>query len=258
MQFNYNFGFLPVCITGFTIFLFVCLVINNLNPKFSSKILESVNDRTGVFVAFILATVYVLTFILLVYPIVNVLSQLNIAFSIDFIKSELANGTLPLRVSSFIIGYRFVTSATKPFTQRKIPFRQYLYKPCQYAFYTFPLFLLWLATIIGESSLGTILLSWTIVFILDDWIIIDDYTDKFKSSPLASHIDRIIGFNFIIFILFSITILFHFHFILSIILIPVLFVLGGLVLVGGVQDGSFDIKESIILRLIGKYIKSPK
>lgn len=146
--------------------------------------------------------------------------------SIEFWKSELANGAFALRVSSYVLSfqfskslYRFITrkrELAKMRGQRNLKEHEIanftvdlkpaeaklwlsgdlaLVSTAQFAFYLSTLAALWLCVIDGKPSIAVTAASWCLLFIADDWSIVSDYTNHYQTVGLKSHTYKVHAFN---------------------------------------------------------------
>ena len=166
---------------------------------------------------------------IIIYPIVNILFQIHF-LTVEFFIVEIKTGILFLRISSFLIGIKimqfffttlfheeFKSKQFKDFPKLKdIPkitdytnFSLLLFS--QYGYYLTILFSLWMFVIQGIDSILVLLLNWAIFFIIDDWILITDYSQIIKGRMLKKHKFRIYFFNIILFLLFIIIMCFNYQ-----------------------------------------------
>jgi len=261
MDFDYYLGLSTTVIIGFLLIIFSLVLIFILNKKTTAILTEFTRDANWWFsITFLLtfAIGLVLTFIIMLYPLVNLVSQPLKFTNVDFFKTELEKGILPLRISSLLIGFRLVIIVFRLLISQDIAekFEMLTYKLFQYFFYIVPLASLWFFTINGDSSIPIVLLSWSIFFILDDWNIIDDYTREFKSKPLGSHALRIFGFNIIIFVLCAVCLFTKLNLILAVFLLLIFLFLGFALFVTSYSEKAFGPVLNPILNRILK-VKAP-
>lgn len=160
-----------------------------------------------------------------IYSTCNLIGQE--LFSSEFWKYEFANGMFAVRVATYLLTIHFVISIYRYHKSRLIlftarlnrgvtPYRAMRYgmemhpdefplwaesdldytSALQFAFYLGCVQVLWLVAIQNLHSLVTSITSWCLFFIIDDWVIIADYTSALKRSPLTKHYIKILAFNF--------------------------------------------------------------
>lgn len=158
---------------------------------------------------------------LLIYPIVNLFHQdfLNL----EFYKQELGTGVLALRVSSIILGFQSITTWSiyrkkiksrysdidnlKPlkFGKRKYTLygrfisRTITFFALQFFIYSSIALIIWFNNWFSLIYFERQLISWALLFIVDDWAIISDYFLHLKGRVLLMHDARILFFNIFLF-----------------------------------------------------------
>lgn len=213
MQFDYSSGFL---LTAINVALIVLIGLTYMNYQSKGK---------NLFISFaIISGNFIIFFIplfLLLFPLVNLISQYEVVLRLDFLEAEINSGVLALRISSIMIFINIVLLAGKKYEFILAERISAIY--FQYVFYGLTLVMLWILTIMSKVSLSTVLLSWAIFFIIDDWAIITSYSNELKTHPIKAHANRILFFNTGILLLLVYTIFIHFGFIISLILTPFFF-----------------------------------
>ena len=173
---------------------------------------------------FVAPAIVSLCFFPLIYCSFNLISQPLLSAS--FWKAELATGVFAIRVSSYLITYQFLRSLARlagqklellktrqkrglnyddsaNFTIDRRPEEAGLWfgsdiafaAVAQFLFYLSVIAALWLNAIDGAHSLALALASWALFFIIDDWVIISEYTDELQVPPIPTHLYKVIGFD---------------------------------------------------------------
>jgi len=229
MPFSYSNGLvLIVWLTiAIAIILFILFLIIFLQTRGKEENLAS--PFLGATILVSCFAVYIgLVLFVLIFPLYNLLAQIPSYIIEDYFFSEIGNGILFLRLSSFLLGCH-VLEITINFLRGNKPPKEnssehrVLLCYAQYGLYLISVFCLWMCIINNFSSSLVILLNWIVFFILDDWIIISSYYIKIDKI-LKSHIIRIILLNTVILIIFSITLIYHFKLIWSVIAIIITFI----------------------------------
>ena len=70
----------------------------------------------------------------------------------------------------------------------------------QFAFYLACVSSLWVCTLNGESSIIVMLTSWSLFYIIDDWTVMSEYSQKYRVMPLNAHKKKIFCFNGLLFV----------------------------------------------------------
>lgn len=169
-----------------------------------------------------------------VYSTINLASQ-NV-FDTSFWSAEIASGVLALRVTTYMLTFQLLKWATKFATGRSELIRtQYkeglspddaanfmlpkkpevtklwlrsdlaLFAFLQFVFYLVSVCALWVCAIYGVHSLLSALASWAVFFIVDDAVVIAEYSEHFQSSPLFLHNVKVMGFNVLLLAVISTT-----------------------------------------------------
>ena len=142
--------------------------------------------------------------------------QLNL----EFFKEELSSGVLALRLSTIVIAWYIIkleiqrladllnplqlsilTRAVNPFT------RGVLLAETQYLFYGICAAALWKTHLDGNSSITASIAAWGLIYILDDWSIVQDYLLQQNTPPTKWIYSKIYLFN--IGLLISLLIIFY-------------------------------------------------
>lgn len=162
-----------------------------------------------------------------VYSTLNLLHQ-NI-FDVSFWKLELSSGVFALRVSSYILTFHMIIAVVRLFKRkqqlgklrasrglnedeianytvdrRPADTRMWIHADVatiaamQFLFYLVCLGALWYCTIHSNDSIIVSLSSWALFFIIDDWVVIADYSDHYSEPALNSHTLKILAFDFVL------------------------------------------------------------
>lgn len=168
-----------------------------------------------------------LSFFPAVYSTVNLLHQ--DILSVSFWKQELSNGVFALRVSSYVLTFHSVLAIVRllkrkrrlgklrasrglkedevaNFTVDRRPDETRMWvhadiatiSSMQFLFYLSCLGSLWYCTINANHSLVVSISSWALFFIIDDWVIIADYSDHYCEPALTPHTLKILAFDVIL------------------------------------------------------------
>jgi hypothetical protein len=155
------------------------------------------------------------------YSVVNPLLQPTVWKT--FLQNELGTGVIGLRISSILVGTRAVWAAYKHFDHQwsyrtssyqdkrdphieKLPLKV---KPedlntlivSQLGFYLTIIIMLWAFVLLDRHSIWISIVSWSLFFIVDDWIVISDVMWLLKGRVLFWHSLRIWAFNILLAIL---------------------------------------------------------
>lgn len=200
-------------------------VAGSVRLLWSAQLVDRLGIKTFSFFGLVAASLAVaFAFFPLVYCTLNLAEQP--VLSVEFWKTELANGAFALRISSYVLSfqltrslYRFITRKRElarmrgqrnlkgheiaNFTVDLKPHEAKLWlsgdlalvSTAQFAFYLSTLAALWLCVIDGKHSIAVTAASWCLLFIADDWSIISDYTNHYQTVGLKSHTYKIHAFN---------------------------------------------------------------
>lgn len=164
-----------------------------------------------------------------VYSTANLVAQ--DVFNASFWRAEIASGILALRVTTYILTFQLL----KWFSQFAIRRSQLVrarrtrglnhddvadftanntredarlwqrsdlssLNVSQFAFYLVVVTALWICAINEINSLSATLASWAIFFIVDDAVVIAEYSDTFHVTPLMSHMAKVLCFDLLLLI----------------------------------------------------------
>lgn len=171
------------------------------------------------------------------FPVVY--SSINLGYqnvlSASFWKEELSTGVFAIRISSYLLTFHFLLAITRlirhkrelakvrsargldvddvaNYTIDRRPNETKLWlsgdlaliATFQFCFYLSAVTALWFCAIQGIHSLPTALASWCLFFIVDDWVVISDYTSQFDVPAISSHTMKVMGFNIALLVLIPI------------------------------------------------------
>jgi hypothetical protein len=127
--------------------------------------------------------------------------------TLDFLKSEVISGTMALRISSVIIAYHIIILEIQRIQfsintfQRLEKLNQKRDAPniviseTQYLFYGITAAALWQNIINEGTSNAAIFASWALIYILDDWTVIQEYLIDLLTPPSLWLYYKILLFN---------------------------------------------------------------
>lgn len=162
---------------------------------------------------------------LTLFPLIYTLTSVprEHIFDLSFWQGEVTTGALALRVTSLLLTYQLARAAFR-FVPRRIELvgarkarglsdddvadftisvtleerRLWLRNDLvllaffQFSFYLVALAAMWGCAIAGLHTLLTALVSWALLFIVDDWGVIADYCHRFESLPMTWHTVKVL------------------------------------------------------------------
>jgi hypothetical protein len=135
---------------------------------------------------------------------------------------ELKNGVLAMRLTSITLGFTFIMTLKKlirmtPFPDSKTEqeysnykeadliglssqprrnrFEHYFLNLTQSSFYSLILTVLWILYLLGIDSLSSILLSYFLFLIIDEWTIVFDYSLRLRGYIIRWHFIKVLILN---------------------------------------------------------------
>jgi hypothetical protein len=140
-----------------------------------------------------------------------IVRQLDGQLTLEMIKTEVTSGTLVLRLSSVIIAYHIVRLEIKKLSflfdrhndttkqEQELKKKKIIISETQYLFYGICAAALWQNLLDGQASFYfASLTAWAMIYILDDWTIIQEYLVDQDIYPSRWLYRKIYLFNFIL------------------------------------------------------------
>nr|WP_314622929.1 hypothetical protein [uncultured Noviherbaspirillum sp.] len=134
----------------------------------------------------------------------------NFELDVMFFKTELASGALALRLASFFIAYHVIRLETQrlkrifgaegssPWELKDENKDHVIVAETQYLFYGIVAAALWYTLIAGKSGVPAAIASWGLIYILDDWTVMQEYMLIRKCLPTSWLYWKIFIFNILL------------------------------------------------------------
>ena len=178
-------------------FLFSVLVLAKIWQKHRGGAPTKHPKLTAVITILVLPAALLVVFMPAMLSLSGVIER---ATGLAFFVAEAKSGALALRIASLLIAWGFFSTAYRAYiakrdsdqAETKPALYSTHYYLClasvlQYLFYAACASALWICTVEGVSSFTQATISWLLIFILDDWSIVSDYSIKYSEPPMAWH-----------------------------------------------------------------------
>lgn len=191
MEPNYSWGIINSCI-GISIIILGVIVWIYRHDLIKKPTLYSIALLFGFTIS---------TFCFL-FPILTISAEILSIDSIIELKTVLINnltkGVFPLQIASILCGFYFFYYTLNFFKSDRRIKKIYIKIILQYLFYLNAISVLWYSVIFNESNISFKILSWGILFVIDDWKVMVDYMLKFEKDLLSNHLWKIRIINTVI------------------------------------------------------------
>lgn len=131
--------------------------------------------------------------------------------SLAFWDSEIKDGLIQLRITTYLLSYNMAKSAITLIKNKysnnctELDFKLSISHFSQFGFFLSITTFLWICYNFDVRDISTIITSWGLLFIFDDWVIITEYTKFFNRDALPSHLKKILFLDFLLLISIMVT-----------------------------------------------------